>query len=69
VLNDGKDGFVVIDVTEDLQKSREFVMENIADLKKVLQSTEPKIPVGNHCSFPYECEFKSYCAGNKKIKL
>jgi hypothetical protein len=66
VLNDGKDDFVVMDVTDELQRNRDFVIEHIADLKKVLQSGEPKIPVGEQCNFPYECEFKAYCRGDKK---
>jgi hypothetical protein len=70
VLNDGNDGFKIIDVTDKLRDNEEFVRQKISDFKKILQLTdEPQISTGKQCDFPYECEFKHYCSERKQKQV
>lgn len=51
--------------TEDLTKPVEAVLptvpEKLSEYKTLLDNTEPDIPIGQHCSNPYDCPFVSYC--------
>lgn len=63
VLNDGRDGIVYVDVTEEARSQTEEVAARVARFKEVLRSTEPHIEPGPHCSEPYECPYRNYCEG------
>ena len=62
VLNDGVDGFKVVDVSAEVRPYERVVDQKIfplARLKK--QPNEPCIGVGEHCSKPYGCWYWAYC--------
>jgi hypothetical protein len=71
VLNDGWDGFNIIDVTDSLKKyDNKFIEQNIEDFKEIINSgIEPQITVGGHCERPYNCEYKDYCYGRKSQQI
>ena len=67
VLNDGNDTFMIVDVTDVLKHNEEKVRENINDFNKIISDTQcPKIVIGEHCNYPYECEFQLFCKKSNK---
>ncbi len=45
-----------------IREELELVPEAAAAFLRVLaRNEEPAVPIGDHCSDPYECEFKGYC--------
>jgi CRISPR/Cas system-associated exonuclease Cas4 (RecB family) len=58
--------FVRQDVTDDVIRLLPKVPERIAEMHKVLCSTEPpEISPSRHCFNPYECEFWQRCTADK----
>lgn len=56
------DLFVEVDVTNEVFALLPEVTAEIAVFQEVLaQAATPDVPVGSHCSNPYECPFKSHC--------
>lgn len=56
------DLFTLEDITDDVLEVMPDVVDEIPLLKEMLlSSSEPDIDVGEHCTSPYECKFKSYC--------
>lgn len=54
--------FTLTDVTEEVLAKQAEVAEKLPRLKALLQEKEiPEVPIGQHCSDPFECEFKSHC--------
>ncbi len=54
--------FVQEDITDDTQSTLPAVPSIIARMHEVVaQSNEPRVPIGTHCTSPYECPFKEYC--------
>lgn len=54
--------FKEVNVTESLEVFLEKypkLIENFLNILKKKQ--EPSVDIGSHCTFPYECPFKSYC--------
>lgn len=49
--------FIIEDITDKLID----VDTHIEHLRNTLQSTEPHIPIGRHCTTPYECPYKHHC--------
>ena len=51
--------------TEDLMEPVEAVLstvpQKLSEYKSLLSNSEPDIPIGKHCSNPYDCPFVSYC--------
>ncbi len=63
VLNDGQDGYKVIDLTEELKSNYSVMDENITAFQQLLKEPDaPAIHMGPQCEQPYVCEFKAYCS-------
>lgn len=64
VIRDNNQGFMIVDIKNELIKRINDLNSDIIQFKKILVSKElPQIAMGNHCNFPYECDFKGYCSG------
>ncbi|MFY7912865.1 MAG: hypothetical protein ACOVO2_25070 [Emticicia sp.] len=62
VLNNGENGYKVIDVTSEVKALQSDIANNIQDFKNVLeQNSIPNIDTGHHCDLPYKCSFWGYC--------
>lgn len=62
VLNDGENGYKIIDVTAEVKELQADITANIERFKNVLgQSEVPKVNIGQHCEDPYKCSFWGYC--------
>lgn len=62
VLDDGQDGFLVKDMTSELERSLKQMQSLIPKLLDTLQrSSVPEITMGTQCYAPYECEYIAYC--------
>ncbi|MFN3489144.1 MAG: hypothetical protein ACK4YV_08415, partial [Emticicia sp.] len=62
VLNDGENGYKIIDVTAEVRELQASIATNIERFKNVLgQSVIPNINIGEHCEQPYKCSFFGYC--------
>ena len=54
--------FTIRSVKEALLKHQDFVSENIAQCKQVINNAEmPQIGIGEHCFIPYGCDFMGTC--------
>jgi len=54
--------FHIESVLQDVLASQAWIPQKIDDLKTVVQNRiEPQVPIGPHCSDPYECDLKAYC--------
>lgn len=49
------------DVLEEAFLRQETLPQIIADLRSTLQTGEPQVNIGPHCSNPYDCDFVPYC--------
>lgn len=59
---DDKDrNWKIINLTDDLEKQVDTVIDKINTYKMILQKDEPKISMGEQCYKPYKCEFIEYC--------
>lgn len=58
---DDSEKWKIINLTHELEKQMDSVMERITSYKDILLKDEPSIPMGQHCYKPYECEFVKYC--------
>ena len=57
--------FTVEDVTDKLPPYYAAVSANCADaLNYLKQEDEPRMPLGAHCSSPYDCPYWQYCSRN-----
>ncbi len=63
VLNDGQDGYKIIDLTETLQANCAAMEEKVTAFQQLLKESDaPAIHMGPQCEQPYACEFKAYCS-------
>lgn len=63
VLNDGQDGYKIIDLTAVLQANCATMKEKLSAFQHLLQEPDvPAISMGPQCEQPYSCEFKAYCS-------
>lgn len=54
--------FTVESVLEEVRSRQKFVTEQVRLLQKVLRKGSiPDIDIGEHCTDPYECDFRGYC--------
>ncbi len=53
--------FASEDITDEVLNRQAALPALIASLRETLQSGEPDIDIGPHCSDPYECDFIPYC--------
>ena len=52
-------------IIEDVQAYQTFISEHVDRCKAILaKETVPKVPIGEHCTTPYPCDFIGYCWGN-----
>lgn len=64
VLND-KGTFRIKNCLEELEKRIDQIETEIDEFKAILKKdTEPVIAIGQHCDYPYGCDFKGYCSVN-----
>jgi len=56
--------FTIEDVTDSAISRQSFVIDQLACLKDMLNSPEPKIDIGVQCSDPYPCDFIAHCWQN-----
>ena len=54
--------FKINDISVAVDEEYEEVASNIEEAKKVLEGSEPDIPVSCNCNNPYACAFWDYCA-------
>ncbi len=56
--------FIKKSILADVRALQSTVEKELKTIKPILsQRNEPKIAMSEHCSFPYECDFKRYCSG------
>jgi len=54
--------FTVESVLEEVRSRQKLVAEQVRVLQKVLRNGSiPDIDIGEHCTDPYECDFRGYC--------
>jgi len=57
--------FKITDITAPVLEKQKEIPLKLKTIEKLLQSTsEPDIPIGPHCSSPFECDFAHYCWKN-----
>jgi hypothetical protein len=63
---DEKKPYEIFDLTRELSLMTNTVFQKIEEFKGLLDGTEPRISMSEHCLSPYECEFTNYCKGISK---
>jgi len=53
--------FQTKDITQPVEVALPSVPEKLSEYKTLLDDSEPDIPIGQHCSNPYDCPFVGYC--------
>lgn len=54
--------FKLTDITDDVMSKQSWVNENLNELKNVISSSnEPLMDIGEHCSTPFDCDYRHYC--------
>ena len=54
--------FHSVSVINQAQNNNDYVKNKLLDLHATLsKDSVPNIDIGNHCSYPYTCNFKGYC--------
>ena len=67
---DEVNGFIVVDLTEELATQHDEIASNIAAMKEILSHGEPATPTGQHCLEPYACPYQHYCVqGVRQLAL
>lgn len=62
VLRNEQEGFQIRDITEEVSAQLPAVAERVKQFRELLSSASiPDIPMGNQCTYPYECTFMAYC--------
>ena len=62
ILNDGADGYKILDVTAEVKELQPNIEANVKSFKNILNQNEiPKVSIGEHCEDPYKCSFFGYC--------
>lgn len=62
ILNDGKDGFAIKDVSKDIKSYVYKAGKNIWEFSKIKNSKqEVLVDMGEQCLCPYECWYYEYC--------
>jgi len=59
--NDKVKNWKIVNLTDDLEKQVDNVIDKINTYKMILQKDEPIMAMGEQCNKPYECEFIEYC--------
>lgn len=53
--------FAITSIKEPVDTERRSVPVRIEALKQVLVGGEPVVPIGPHCTSPFECDFRAHC--------
>ena len=54
--------FHSVSVVNQAENNNDYVKNKLLDLHTTLsKDSAPNIDIGTHCSYPYDCNFKSYC--------
>lgn len=54
-----------VDLTEDARSLEPRVLDLLAGARDAVSGPMPEVPVGAHCSKPYDCQFQAYCWPNE----
>lgn len=56
-------------VTRAIRKRQKSISLKLKDFRQLLQAEEtPEIPMGNHCSSPYPCDYICFCRHTQNLK-
>ena len=69
IYNDGNDNPLYEELLSEAEQQEPAIAAQVSRFKEVLQGLEPSIPVGDHCSTPYDCPYRRYCEGRKAVQL
>lgn len=63
IFSQGKntDSWTIKNFKDELEEHVEETIKRIELFMNTLESDEPDVAMGNHCHYPYECEFVDYC--------
>ena len=53
--------FTINDLTEDIVEMQQEVPSNISSMRSMIGGEMPSIDIGQHCSDPYDCDFRGHC--------
>lgn len=53
--------FTIDDVTDLTLRRQDDIRQQLANIRRTLDGSEPDIDIGPYCISPYECDFRSYC--------
>jgi len=54
--------FTIADVTKKVREKQADISTNLKKFEAILScDSEPNIPIGKQCDYPYECDAKEYC--------
>ena len=53
--------FNIEDFTQEMLVKAKHVSHLVKEMNKALAGDEPSIEIGDHCTKPYECDFKTHC--------
>ena len=53
--------FTIDDVTALTRSRQAGIRQQLADMRRALEGSEPAIDIGPYCTDPYECDFRHYC--------
>ena len=55
-------------VLKQILPMQEIIKANIPEFHALVEKEEPMIEMGNHCSTPYDCDFRGYCSSMLLLK-
>lgn len=62
--------FHLAPVTRAIRKRQKSISLKLKDFQQLLMAEEaPEIPMGNHCSSPYPCDYICFCQHSQNLKL
>jgi len=53
--------FKTVDITEQVREAIPTIPNNLSEFQSMLDKPEPDVPIGEHCTNPYSCQFAEYC--------
>lgn len=69
IYNDGSDNGEYSELLPEAREAEPLIARQVAHFHEVLQGTEPRIPMDDHCSNPYDCPYRRYCEGRTEAQL
>lgn len=68
LYNDGQGGFLKEDQLDYARSQVPQVRDNVSRFKAVVTGVEPSLPMGGHCSSPYDCPYRGYCEEQQRFR-